>query len=542
MDNLVNISINITNASRRPLRWILLGLAVLLLALVFSGCGGTQTTALPPAAQQNLGTEMAAIERLTPAQMRIVRKMTPAQIELIHKLPPAQLKTLMALPPADVRGIYLGDDTQVIAGLSAAQLTFIEHMNIDQLDAVQRLALAQVNTITAMKPEQRTAFKREAKDTAPALDEKGRQGFIGFWQGYLTEASVIISPNSAQYVDAQPDYERAAQSGSGYGAQARYRLGVLGERNLLGSQSNKVAKTNLQPLLQSRGGFAFTGRTAPVQLWVRTPALAAEGGPATVDGSGAAVLRQEPAAHTSTMLLDSVYRSGNNLDATYYRIVDRYVKAFKSIAPVYGAALSLIMLALIIKLVTTPLTTASFRGMRDMQRVQPLIKELQVKYKDDRAKLAEEQMKIMKEHKVNPMGGCLPMLIQLPIFWVVYRAVQVYAAGFADARFLWISNLANPDTILLILYAGSMIITQMLTATPATDPQQKMMQRQMTFFMPILLFFMLSSVASAFILYWFFLNVFSSLHQYYLVRKFKQEEESAAVIVPAEKPKKGKKS
>ncbi|HEX2952303.1 MAG TPA: YidC/Oxa1 family membrane protein insertase, partial [Armatimonadota bacterium] len=155
--------------------------------------------------------------------------------------------------------------------------------------------------------------------------------------------------------------------------------------------------------------------------------------------------------------------------------------------------------------------------------------------------LAEEQMKLMKEHKVSPLGGCLPMLIQLPIFIVVYRAVQVYAAGFADSHFLWIGNLSRPDMILLVLYAFSMIITQKLTATPATDAQQKMMQQQMTYFMPIFLFFILQSIASAFVLYWFFLNVFSAIHQYYLMEKFKQEDIALGRVTPDSTPASAKK-
>jgi YidC/Oxa1 family membrane protein insertase len=196
----------------------------------------------------------------------------------------------------------------------------------------------------------------------------------------------------------------------------------------------------------------------------------------------------------------------------------------------------LFLLAVLIKVITAPLTTMAYRGMRDMQRVQPLLKELQAKYKDDRAKLAEEQMKLMKEHKVSPASGCLPMLIQLPIFIAVYRAVTVYAFQFSNAGFLWIENLARPDLILLILYAISMIVTQKLTATPAADPQQQVLQNQMTYMMPVFLVLVLYSMASAFLLYWFFLNVMSSGHQYYLLRKFKAEEAARDAAQPAPAP------
>jgi YidC/Oxa1 family membrane protein insertase len=226
--------------------------------------------------------------------------------------------------------------------------------------------------------------------------------------------------------------------------------------------------------------------------------------------------------------------------------VRAFVEASKAVAGALGVVLALFLLTVIVKIITAPLTTMAFRGMRDMQRIQPLLKELQEKYKDDREKLALEMQRVYKENNVSMTGGCLPMLIQLPIFWIVYHAVQVYAYGFSATHFLWVKNLAMPDIPLLILYAISMIVTQKLTAAPAADPQQQVMQNQMTYMMPIFLVFVLVNFASAFVLYWFFLNVLSSAHQYYLMRKFKQEEATKAgtQIAAASAPparKKGKK-
>lgn len=186
-----------------------------------------------------------------------------------------------------------------------------------------------------------------------------------------------------------------------------------------------------------------------------------------------------------------------------------------------------------------PLTVKGQRGIRDMQRIQPMLQELQTKYKDDKQKQAEEQMRIMREHKVNPLGGCGPMLIQIPIFIVVWQAVSVYAYQFNTDSFLWINSLAQPDYILLGLYTVSIIVSQYLTTPTSTDPQQKQMQMMMTWMMPIFLVFVLASIASAFVLYWFFLNVLNSAHQYYLMRQFKKEdlarEAAAAAAVPEKK-------
>jgi YidC/Oxa1 family membrane protein insertase len=274
--------------------------------------------------------------------------------------------------------------------------------------------------------------------------------------------------------------------------------------------------------------------------------LAAEGGAATLPGAPAVagpMFKVAAAPATSITLLDGIYQQplagwSYVLDYVPYVSVGVLVKLFAFAGVNWAPILALIALALIVKLATFPLTTASFRGMRDMQRVQPLVKALQEKYADDREKLAREQMKLMKEHNVSMTGGCLPMIVQIPIFYLIYHAVQVYSAHF-DVPFLWVSSLAVPDMILLILYLVSMVITQYLTATPSADPQQKAMQAQMTFMMPVVLALVLTNVASAFILYWFVLNVLSSAHQYYLKQKFAREEQAPADAASAS-GKKGK--
>lgn len=364
-----------------------------------------------------------------------------------------------------------------------------------------------------------------------------------FLKGYAEEFS-------KQYADAEASYRNAIKAGSSYTPQAQYRIGVLGMHDLLGShdQSLKAAKEALSPFVTND----------KITLLVRHPDLAGSGGTATLatgpttDASALPTLTPAVASQVTLVMLDILYSQGGGLDSAYYRSVDIIVGVFDRILPTYGPVVALIFLALLVKLVTMPLTTMSFRGMRDMQRVQPMLKELQEKYKDDRAKLAEEQMKLMKEHKVSPLGGCLPMLIQLPIFIVVYQAVRVYSAGFAESHFLWIPNLAMPDFPLLVLYGLSMIVTQKLTAMPSTDPQQQMMQKQMTYLMPVFLVIVLNTIASAFLLYWFFLNIFSAIHQYYLMERFKAEEAvmdvktspaaPSAPPAPTRRSKKGKRS
>ncbi len=415
--------------------------------------------------------------------------------------------------------------------------------------ATRMIALEKISDAKALDDAGRT-YTQEAVNTQDK-NIKARDQLLFAYETEVAESREKIPV----YANAVSNYQTAAKGGVlAFTNEAYYRIGMLGARGKLGSRddSYKQAKDNLKRLINYREPILV--RVIPVSGGM-TPALAGEQGPATF-------LATAPAKITGPTLfpldgatavrdeLSFVYRTGGGLDQGYYQIVDSIVAFFNRLSPAYGIVLALLFLAVAVKLVTLPLTNASFRGMRDMQRMQPLLKEIQTRYKDDQPKLAEAQMALYKEHNVNPMGGCLPMLIQLPIFIIVYQAVLVYSAGFASAHFLWIGSLAAPDKILLVLYAASMVVTQLLTATPTADPQQKMIQQQMTIMMPLMLYILLQPVASAFILYWFFLNVLSSVHQYYMKWKFKQEEVAATpALEPAPAPapaptarKKGKKA
>ena len=430
----------------------------------------------------------------------------------------------------------------VISGCSG----FGGNRGFTPLPAADFTALGQqMADIEHMKaPELRARREVLSKEIAATAD-KGIKSHDSFLIGYLEEfqGTQLDPKDPRNFRDAKVDYTNAVQFGAPYAVQASYRLGVLASNGVLepADDALKLAKQYLRPLTT-----AFQ-----VEVWVRSSAqqwqangppsmeLAGMGGPATLVGEQAPLAAvKTPVLHgnvlstVATGRLDLLYRTGGGVDQTYYQVVGIIVDQFKRLSPAYGLVLALFFLALVVKLLTMPLTTMAYRGMRDMQRIQPLLKDLQERYKDDKAKQAEEQMKLMKEHNVSATGGCLPMLIQLPIFIVVYQAVNVYAYEFSQAHFLWIKQLSLPDPALLVLYAVSMVITQKLTATPSADPQQQAIQKQMTYIMPLMLVLVLQTVASAFLLYWFFLNVLSSIHQYYLMRQFTQED----VTVPAPAP------
>jgi len=416
----------------------------------------------------------------------------------------------------------------------------------------------QMVAIEHYTPKELTNCENQFSSGISTSQDKTVKARDSFLLGYVEELRGTRSQEKLDprnFRDAKDDYTNAVQFGSAYATQASYRLGVLASNGVIGISPEDTLK-------QSKQDLRLLTTAYTVDVWVRSAAqwesnqpprmeLAGMGGPAALTPvltantpENTPVLHSNILADVAIGRLDYLYRTGGGLDSTYWMVIDIIVGFFKHISPAYGLVLSLFFLALVVKLITMPLTTMAYRGMRDMQRIQPLLKELQEKYKDDKAKQAEEQMRIMKEHNVSATGGCLPMLVQLPIFIAVYQAVNVYAFEFSQYGFLWIHKLSRPDLPLLILYALSMIVTQKLTATPSADPQQQVIQRQMTYMMPLMLVIFMETVASAFLLYWFFLNVLSSAHQYYLMQKFKQEEtviEAAPVVAPPAPPSRRKK-
>lgn len=181
----------------------------------------------------------------------------------------------------------------------------------------------------------------------------------------------------------------------------------------------------------------------------------------------------------------------------------------------YG--LTIIAITFLIKLIFWPLTAASIRSMKRMAALQPQIKEIQEKYKNDPKKMNEKLMQFMRENRVNPMGGCLPILIQIPVFIGFYQMLQS-AIELRGARFLWICDLSQPDTIATVLgfpinpLPLIMGLTQywqsrMTPPSPGMDPiQQKIFQ-----YMPLIFVVILYNFPAGLALYWTMQNLLSIL-------------------------------
>jgi YidC/Oxa1 family membrane protein insertase len=257
------------------------------------------------------------------------------------------------------------------------------------------------------------------------------------------------------------------------------------------------------------------------------------------------------------------------------------LNAIHSVVPSYG--LDMLLLALVVRLALFPLAQQQFKSMAEMQKVQPLLKKLQADLKGKPQELQAATMALYKEHGVNPLAGCFPMLIQLPILLGLFYAINSQIGKFADAKFLWIGsgfadavnpwfetvkehlglgglfgiqsqvnaayaagqvaaaanhtvNKINPygvvhlfapslayvDLTLLILYIASMYLTVRYGSPPSSDPQQAQTQKIMAIVSPAMIgwFGFQYKWASALLIYWLALNVLTMAQQFFMYRKY----------------------
>jgi len=177
----------------------------------------------------------------------------------------------------------------------------------------------------------------------------------------------------------------------------------------------------------------------------------------------------------------------------------------------YGVAI--IIITCILKLIFFPLTHKSYKSMKDMQKLQPKMAELKEKHKNDRDAMNKAVMELYKTHKVNPMGGCLPMLVQIPVFFGLYRALM-YSIELRHAPFfLWITDLSAKDPYFVtpIIMGATMFIQQKMTPSNMDPVQAKMMLA-----LPVVFTFMFLNFPSGLVIYWLVNNVLTIAQQMYI--------------------------
>ena len=201
---------------------------------------------------------------------------------------------------------------------------------------------------------------------------------------------------------------------------------------------------------------------------------------------------------------------------------------FYGIVRNYGIAI--ILVTIVFKAIFWPITQKGLKSMKNMQKLQPKMVKIKEKYKGDPTRMNQEVMNLYKTYKVNPLGGCLPMLLQIPVFFALYK-VLLMCVELRHAPFmLWITDLSAPDRlpigfeipfvgglpVLTLLMGGSMFLQQKMTPTTADPTQAKIMM-----FLPVLFTFMFVNFASGLVLYWFVNNLLAILQQQLINRQSK---------------------
>ena len=210
------------------------------------------------------------------------------------------------------------------------------------------------------------------------------------------------------------------------------------------------------------------------------------------------------------------------------------LKLFYKVLGNYGWAI--VLLTILIRIPFIPLVNKSQKSMKKLQELQPRMAEVREKFKKDPQRMQREMMDLYKKYKVNPLGGCLPIILQIPVFFALYKILMI-AIELRGAPFmLWLKDLSAPDTLfghipawfpliggfaigpLPILMGATMIIQQRMTPTSMDPAQNRIMM-----FMPIIFTFLFLNFATGLVLYWLMNNIFSITQQLYVNRKLKAE-------------------
>ncbi|WP_419174482.1 membrane protein insertase YidC [Desulfosediminicola sp.] len=199
---------------------------------------------------------------------------------------------------------------------------------------------------------------------------------------------------------------------------------------------------------------------------------------------------------------------------------------------VHNYGIAIILVTVLFKAVFWPITQKGMKSMKNMQKLQPKMVKIKEKYKDDPTKMNQEVMGLYKTYKVNPLGGCLPMVLQIPVFFALYK-VLLQSIELRHAPFmLWINDLSAPDRlwigfdipylhgipVLTLMMGASMFIQQKFTPTTADPTQARILM-----FLPVIFTFMFLNFASGLVLYWFVNNLLSILQQQLINREVAQK-------------------
>ncbi|WP_047013682.1 YidC/Oxa1 family membrane protein insertase [Paenibacillus sp. IHB B 3415] len=222
-----------------------------------------------------------------------------------------------------------------------------------------------------------------------------------------------------------------------------------------------------------------------------------------------------PSAATVTHTTEDLKNGGfwqSNVVYYFAIALDTFAKWFNG---QYG--LAVLVMVIIVRTLILPLTMKQVKSSRAMQAIQPELEKIKKKYKDEPEKVQQETMRLFQENKVNPMAGCLPLIVQMPIFIALYNSIY-YNPDLRLHDFLWL-QLGKPDHLFilpLLAAATTFIQTRMMTKMNPVQQQGPMQFMMMVY--PVLIFIMSYNFPSALPLYWFYSNLYTIIQNYFLYR------------------------
>ncbi|MCL5772411.1 MAG: YidC/Oxa1 family membrane protein insertase [Actinobacteria bacterium] len=226
-------------------------------------------------------------------------------------------------------------------------------------------------------------------------------------------------------------------------------------------------------------------------------------------------------------------------------VLSYVIEFFYRWIPSYG--LGIIFLTIVVRIILLPLTISQTKSMARMQMLQPELKEIQKQYKDDQQRMQQEIMAFYKKNNVNPLSGCLPLLLQMPVFFALFQLLRdlgtkILGIGAQTIyRFLWMDlRVPDPYYVLVILMVATMVITSKMTQTSTTSTGGS--QALMTYLLPVVFGFISIRLQSGILIYWVTTNVWSIGQQYFVNKivikeksKIGEKKKGSAKVLPDKK-------
>lgn len=403
-----------------------------------------------------------------------------------------------------------------------------EHQDY-QLQAGQEQLVVTLNgqTIQGLAVKKQFIFKRG--DYLVRVNYELANQSDTIWNGYMNTQLLRTSPEE----DSSSMFHVGSYTGASYSVPGQYRYKKLSFKDMTKSSLNSDAKGGWIAMQQHYFLSAWIPDANSTQvLYTRainneyvigtvSPQVKLNPGDNTVIGAGLYLGPED------TSVLKNI-SPGLELTVDYGWLWFLSSALFSLMKAIHSAVgnwgWSIVLVTLAIKMVFYRLSASSYKSMAGMRRLQPKLQAMRERFGDDKAKISQATMELYRQEKVNPLGGCLPIIIQIPVFialyWVLLESVELRQAPFI----FWIRDLAaaDPFHVLPIIMGGTMLIQQRLNPAPPDPMQAKIMM-----FLPILFTALFWNFPSGLVLYWIVNNTLSILQQWYITSKYSDESLSS---------------